>query len=68
MIYYPSNQLVVMSDQERSEILKSVEKTKKKLAKDEKASKDFLIDLGIYTRKGNLKRNYKHLCIQPDQD
>lgn len=56
-----------MTDQERNELLKIIEKYKKTFLGDEKASKEFLIELGIYTEKGNLRKNYKHLCIQPDQ-
>lgn len=56
-----------MTEKERDDLLRIIEKYKKSLHGNKKASKDFLVELGIYTEKGNLKKNYKHLCIQPDQ-
>ena len=56
-----------MIDQEISDLIEIIEKYKKAFLDDEKASKDFLVELGIYTKKGNLRKNYKNLCIQPDQ-
>jgi len=34
-----------------------------KVSKTEKSSKAFLVDLGVITEKGNLRKNYKNLCI-----
>ncbi len=56
-----------MTDKEINELLKIIERYKKTLLGNEKASKEFLVKSGIYTEKGNLRKNYKHLCIQPDR-
>ena len=56
-----------MTDKERQEFLKLLETYKNKFLKNEKAAKKFLIEIGVYTEKGNLKKNYKHLCIPQEQ-
>jgi hypothetical protein len=57
-----------MSEKERQEFARILEEYKMKLSKDKKASRQFLVDTGIFTKKGNLRQPYKHLCIPPDQD
>jgi len=44
-----------------------LEKYKDKVSKSEKASKAFLVDLGIITEKGNLRKNYKNFYIPTQQ-
>ena len=56
-----------MTEEERLDLLKSMEKYKQMLSGNQKASREFLVRIGIYTEKGNLKKNYRNLCIQPDQ-
>ena len=56
-----------MTEEERLDLLKSMEKYKQMLSGNQKASREFLVRIGIYTVKGNLKKNYRNLCIQPDQ-
>jgi len=56
-----------MTEEEREDLLKSMEKYKKMLSGNQKASRELLVRIGIYTAKGNLKKNYRNLCIQPDQ-
>ena len=56
-----------MTEDERVDLLKSMEKYKQKFSGNQKASREFLVKIGIYTAKGNLKKNYRNLCIQPDQ-
>ena len=56
-----------MTDKERQEFLKLLETYKNKFSKSEKAAKKFLIEIGVYTEKGNLTKNYKHLCIPQEQ-
>ena len=56
-----------MSDRERKEYLIELEKLGEKLAKDSVAAKKFLVDAGIITTKGNLRKPYKNLCIPQDQ-
>ncbi len=57
-----------MSENERKEFVEILKKYKQKLSHNKKASQDILVDAGIFTKKGNLKENYKHLCIPQDQD
>ncbi len=39
------------------------EKLRLRLADDKQAAHDFLVKAGIITAKGNLKAQYKNLCI-----
>lgn len=55
-----------MTDQERKDFIKTIESYKGKLSKSEEKAKKFLVDVGLYTEKGNLRKHYKHLCIQQD--
>ena len=56
-----------MSDKERLEYLTKLKGLKKKLLNDPAAARKFLVDAGIYTPKGNLRKPYKNLCIPQDQ-
>lgn len=56
-----------MTDKERQEFIRLLETYKKKFSKSKKDAKEFLIEIGVYTEKGNLKKNYKHLCIPQEQ-
>jgi len=55
-----------MSDKEREEFIIILEKQRKKLSKDPVAARKFLVDAGIYTPKGNLRKPYRNLCIPQD--
>ncbi|GAA4451710.1 hypothetical protein GCM10023092_09550 [Rurimicrobium arvi] len=57
-----------MSDKELREFSDAMKRYTKKLAKDKRASKAFLVRTGIITEKGNLRKPYKHLCIPQGQD
>jgi hypothetical protein len=57
-----------MSENERKEFVEILKKYNQRLSHNKKASRDILVDAGIFTKKGNLKENYKHLCIPQDQD
>jgi hypothetical protein len=52
-----------MSDKERKEYLIALDKLGAKLAKEPIAAKQFLVDAGIITTKGNLRKPYRNLCI-----
>ena len=43
--------------------IEQLEKLRKKLVGNKQASHDFLVKAGIITPKGNLKAQYKNLCI-----
>jgi len=56
-----------MSENEHKEFVEILKKYKEKLSHNKKASRDILVAAGIFTKKGNLKENYKHLCIPQEQ-
>jgi hypothetical protein len=56
-----------MSDKERKEFEAILKSYKKKLSGNRKASRALLVKTGIVTKKGNLTKNYKHLCIPQEQ-
>ncbi len=56
-----------MSDGEVDRLIKEMEVFGKELAKSKEKSLDFLVGAGILTKKGNLTKPYKHLCIPQKQ-
>jgi len=56
-----------MSEKERKEFEIILKNYSKMLSGNKKASRALLINAGIVTKKGNLKKNYRHLCIQQEQ-
>ena len=38
------------------------------VTKSKAASKKFLVDIGVMTKKGNLKKNYRALCTLKEQE
>lgn len=38
------------------------------LTKSKAASKKFLVDIGVMTKKGNLTKNYRALCTLKEQE
>lgn len=52
-----------MSKQEKEDFKKAVESHKKEVLASKEASQQFLVELGIFTKKGNVRKPYKHLCI-----
>lgn len=52
-----------MKEKDLTALVKKLEAVRKDLSKSEQKSKNFLFKAGITTEKGNLKANYKHLCI-----
>lgn len=57
-----------MTEKERNALLKAIEKKRAEIQKDPEVGRQFLIDVGVITEKGNLRKPYKHLCIRVDQD
>ena len=57
-----------MSEKELKEFQDVLENYRKKVTKSKEASRKFLIELGIFTAKGNLRKPYKHLCIPQEQE
>ena len=57
-----------MSDKERKEFSEAIKKYTSKLSKSKEASKQFLVETGIITEKGNLREPYKQLCTPQEVD
>ena len=57
-----------MSEKERKEFQEIMETYRKKVTRSKETSQKFLVELGIITEKGNLRKPYKHLCIPQDQE
>jgi len=54
-----------MKDNKTQELVNKLEQYRESLFDNKKASKAFLVKAGILTQRGDLKANYKHLCIPP---
>ncbi len=59
---------VDLKEKETEQFISILVKYKEKVSKTEKTSKKFLVDLGLITEKGNLKKNYKNICIPEAQE
>jgi hypothetical protein len=58
----------VMDDKKVQALVAKLEQYRLQLTTDEEKSKAFLVEVGVLTSKGNLSKNYKHLCIPQEQD
>ncbi len=56
-----------MTKKELEELLALMKAMRKKLEGDKKASQKFLVDAGIFTEKGNIKKPYRELCTQVEE-
>ena len=56
-----------MTDTKVDSLIQKLEKYRVRISKSEQKSKQFLVDAGIVTPKGNLKNNFKHICIPQEQ-
>lgn len=59
--------LVIMKDKEIKDLVKKLEKYRKELSMSEEKSRKFLVQTGIITEKGNLRKPYRNLCIPQEQ-
>lgn len=55
-----------MTEEERQILLDSLEKRKKKALKSKRAALKYLIEIGMYTPKGNLRAPYNAVCTQEE--
>jgi hypothetical protein len=53
-----------MSNSEKKELLKELKQYKKEVTASKKASREFLVNLGVVDKDGNKTKEYKNLCIQ----
>ena len=58
----------MMSDKEVQEFQEILKAYKKKVTRSKEASREFLVELGVLTEKGNLRKQYKNLCIPQEQE
>ncbi len=65
---YMKNKKISTKEIDNSTFVDVLEKYKAKVSKTEESSRKFLIELGVITEKGNLKKNYKNLCIPAGQE
>ena len=56
-----------MTAQEHKRFVSLLNQYKRKVTKDKSFARSFLIDLGVVTEKGNLRKPYKNLCIPEEQ-
>jgi len=56
-----------MSQQEREKFEKAAKSYKERVTSSQENARRFLIELGVFNEKGDLKERYKHLCIPQDQ-
>ena len=56
-----------MLENNAQELVEKLEKFRKTLVGNKKASKDILVKAGIISENGILKARYKHLCIPQEQ-
>jgi len=54
-----------MTDKERHDFIAYVEEFKKEVAGNKQLARQFLVEAGIYTKKGKLAAPYKHLYLPP---
>jgi hypothetical protein len=52
-----------MGDKEFKEFKKILESYREKVTQTKESSQEFLVNVGVFTEKGNLKKNYKDICI-----
>ncbi len=57
-----------MSDRELNKYLKKAKKLKLEVSKSKKASRKFLVEMGVLTKNGNPTNRYAHLCTVQDPD
>lgn len=57
-----------MEDKDFKKFREVLESYRDKVTKTKETSQEFLVDIGVFTEKGKLKKNYKHLCIPDKED
>ena len=54
-----------MDEKERNELLAFIAEFKKKVEGNKELARQFLVEVGIYTKEGQLAEPYQHLYIPP---
>jgi len=55
-----------MSKKEIEEFEAALKAYGKEIASSKEKSEAFLVRIGVITKKGNVRKHYKNLCILPD--
>lgn len=58
--------LINMSKKEIEEFEAALKAYGKEIASSKEKSEAFLVRIGVITKKGNVRKHYKNLCILPD--
>jgi hypothetical protein len=53
-----------MSESDKKQLLKELKDYKKEVTSSKKASRKFLVELGVVDKDGNKTKAYENLCIQ----
>ena len=56
-----------MSKKEIAEFEVALKAYSKELVASKKKSEDFLVRIGVITKKGNVRKHYKNLCTPQDR-
>lgn len=56
-----------MGQDEISDFLKKIDLYKVKVTENKEEASKFLKNIGIFTKKGKIKKEYQDICIQLDQ-
>lgn len=57
-----------MTTQEKEKLKNALKAYKQEVTATKAASQKFLVELGVFTEKGKVRKGYKNLCIPPAQD
>lgn len=57
-----------MSKQELIKFKKAIEDKRLEISNNKEKAREFLYTVGVLTKNGNLKKEYKDLCILEKQD
>ena len=59
---------VIMGKKEIAEFEAALKAYGKEVSSSKEKSEAFLVRIGVITKKGNIRKHYKNLCIQQDRD
>ena len=55
--------MITQTEKEKKEFLSILKWYAKEVKHNKKLARKLLVDAGIFTKKGNLRKPYRHLCI-----
>lgn len=57
-----------MTQEEKEKLKNALKAYKREVTASKEASRKFLVELGLFTKKGKVRKGYKDICIPPVQD